>query len=367
MKLSSPENQAETAVTSSLQAFLETDIAPKANCLDTDTIALQRALSQLNQFQFLGLRVPKVYGGLEASLLTFRQVQALIPRYSGAFAFLQTQHQSAASLLANSENQVLKERYLPAMAKGETLIGVGFSQLRRTHNPPLTAIPVEGGYQLAGKVPWITGYGYFQYFIIGATLPDGKALYGVVPLIPTSQPEGGNLEFSSPMQLSVMNATNTVAAKVENWFLSEEEVLFIKPANAIHNSDKKNVLHHGFYALGCARAGLDILENNAGKKELPFLEESHQTLAQKHQSLSEAMFAALPPTETSFQYRLSLRVKAIHLAQRCAHAAVISSSGAANAQSHPAQRVYREALLFSVSGQTKAVMEASLNTIADYV
>ncbi|MFP4694812.1 MAG: acyl-CoA dehydrogenase family protein [Halothece sp.] len=367
MRLSPLEKEPETSLVSSLQGFLKTEIAPQANRLDTDTIALQNALSKLNQLQFFGLRVPKVYGGLEASLLTFRQVQCLIPRYSGAFAFLQTQHQSAASFLATSDNQSLKETYLPEMATGETLIGVGFSQLRRTHDSPLTATPVTGGYQLNGKVPWITGYGYFQYFIIGGTLPSGEALYGIVPFTPTQQPDGGNIAFSPPMQLSVMNATNTVAATVQDWFLREDEVLFIKPATAIHDSDKKNVLHHGFYALGCARAGLDILETAAEKKGLPFLGESYETLSAKHQSLSEAMFAALPPTDTSFQYRLNLRVKAIHLAQRCAHAGVIASSGAANAQSHPAQRVYREALLFSVSGQTKDVMEASLNTITDDV
>jgi hypothetical protein len=163
------------------------------------------------------------------------------------------------------------------------------------------------------------------------------------------------------MELAVMTASNTVSATVENWFLNDSEVVFIKPSDAIHRSDQKNVLHHGFYALGCARAGLDILETAAEKKGLSFLAESYQTLEQEHRSLADAMFLALPPTDTSFEYRLKLRVQAIHLAQRCAQAAVIASSGAANAKTHPAQRVYREALLFSVSGQTRAVMEASLN------
>lgn len=45
---------------------------------------------------------------------------------------------------------------------------------------------------------------------------------------------------------------------------------------------------------------------------------------------------------------------------RCANAAITVSSGAANYQDHPAQRVYREALVFAVSGQTTAVMEATL-------
>ncbi|ERT09187.1 acyl-CoA dehydrogenase family domain protein, partial [Lyngbya aestuarii BL J] len=38
-------------------------------------------------------------------------------------------------------------------------------------------------------------------------------------------------------------------------------------------------------------------------------------------------------------------------------------SGAANLSQHHAQRVYREALVYSISGQTKGLMEASLNTV----
>jgi len=363
MKPISLELQNQTTLLSDLEAFLKTEIAPQANCLDNDTNALDQALRQLNQFGLFGLRIPQIYGGLDADLVTFRQLQTLIPRYSGALAFLQTQHQSAASLLSNSNNTSLKTTFLPPMAKGETLVGVGFSQLRRTHQPPLIAKPVTGGYQLEGKVPWITGYGFFQYFIIGATLPDGEALYGLAPFTPSQQPQGGNIAFGTPLELAIATSTNTVGATVENWFLSDSEVLFVKPGNAIHDSDRKNVLHHGFYALGCARAGLDILETVAGKKGLAFLREHYQTLEQTYRSLSEAMFEALPPTDTTFEYRLKLRVQAIHLAQRCAHAAVIASSGAANARSHPAQRVYREALLFSVAGQTKDVMEASLNQV----
>ena len=60
------------------------------------------------------------------------------------------------------------------------------------------------------------------------------------------------------------------------------------------------------------------------------------------------------------QHFLQLRAQAIDLAVRCAHAAVIVSRGAANGLDHPAQRIYRESLAFSVFGQTTPVMEASL-------
>jgi len=42
---------------------------------------------------------------------------------------------------------------------------------------------------------------------------------------------------------------------------------------------------------------------------------------------------------------------------------VVVSSGAANGTLHPAGRVYREALVYTVSGQTKDVMVATLDRI----
>jgi hypothetical protein len=69
-------------------------------------------------------------------------------------------------------------------------------------------------------------------------------------------------------------------------------------------------------------------------------------------------------SEDTTQERLDLRAWQIELSVRCAHAAVTSSSGAANSLNHPAQRVYREALVFTVSAQTGPVMEATLARIA---
>ena len=342
------------------ESYLRESVAPLASEVDSDSEVLRDALKGMGDRFLLALRVPKAWGGSEVSEETYRRFQQLVPRYSGALAFLQTQHQSAGEMLANSENDSLKQQYLPYMGNGQVLVGVGFSHLRRQGDPPVKAIPVEGGYQLAGEVPWITGFGFFQDFIVGAALPDAQAVYGVVPFVETVQEAGGALAFSEPMELGAIASTNTVTATLTHWFLAEERVVFVKPAGAIHENDKKNVLHHGFVALGCARAGLDILESAAKTKQLPFLKLASESLNGELIRCQAAMMQALPPNSQSWEERLQLRAWAINLAQRCANAAVTVSSGAANYRYHAAQRVYREALVFAVSGQTTAVMEATL-------
>ncbi|HJP83191.1 MAG TPA: acyl-CoA dehydrogenase family protein, partial [Fimbriimonadaceae bacterium] len=108
----------------------------------------------------------------------------------------------------------------------------------------------------------------------------------------------------------------------------------------------------------------------AEKKDLPFLHDSFAKLDQELSSCREATTQAQNEflhsedgSESTTKTRLEVRAWAIDLAVRCAHAAITASSGAANSTSHPAQRVYREALVYTVSAQTPAIMEATLDRL----
>jgi len=340
------------------ETYLREAVAPHATEIDSDADALRDALIGLGDRSLLSLRVPKAWGGAEVSEKTDRTYQEMVARYSGALAFLQTQHQGATGMLAQSENDTLKQKYLPHI-HSRVLFGVGFSQLRHQGVPPVKAIPVEEGYQLDGQVPWVTGWSFFQAFIVGAVLPDGRSVFGVLPFKNTSQNGEGEITFSEPMPLAAMASTNTVTAHLNRWFLNNKDVVFVKPAGWIHENDKKNVLLHGFFALGCARAGLDIVESASQTKQLPFITEAFKDLNQELTACRTVMIQQQPQTMTVAE-KLQLRAWAIDLAVRCAHAAVTVSSGVANSSYHAAQRVYREALAFTVFGQTTAVMEATL-------
>ncbi|HAC65043.1 MAG TPA: acyl-CoA dehydrogenase [Cyanothece sp. UBA12306] len=356
-KISNKSNNEESLLTNAQTYFIE-QIAPQAALLDQDTEALKQAFQEMGERGLLGLNIPQKWGGKAVSETIYRRFQILIARYSGALAFLQTQHQGAIAKLIASPNAPLKQTYLPLMATGETLIGVGFSQLRRHGKPLMQATPVTGGYQLTGTVPWITGWNIFEKFIIGATLPTSETLYAIVPF---REKEG--LSFSPPMELAVMGVTNTVSATLTDWFLPSDRLVSLHPPGTVQESDRKNVLHHGFFALGCAQAGLDILEQACHHKSLPFLQTAWDSLNNELIQCSQGMLGSLCPDRVPYERRLQLRGWAINLANRCSQAAVTASSGGANFLSHPAQRVYREALVFTVLGQTQEVMEETLKQL----
>ncbi|MDJ0573040.1 MAG: acyl-CoA dehydrogenase family protein [Pleurocapsa sp. MO_192.B19] len=345
------------------QIFLQEQIAPLANNIDRDPEVLRTALRGMGDRSLLALKVPSELGGTSLKEVDYHRWQIMLARVSGALTFLQTQHQSAVAMLAKSDNKSLQQKFLPYVATGDALLGVGFSHLRRRGVPIMKATETTEGYLLTGIVPWITGYDFFAHFILGATLPDGRELYGMLPLQNKLQESGGKIALSKPMELMAMAATNTVSAKINQWFLPRDRLIAIKPAGAIHVSSRKNVLNHGFFALGCAYAGLDILFAAGETKQLNFLQESWQFLTARVKKCEEQAIASKLDNNLPYEQQLKLRAKAINLAARCSIAAVIASGGVANDLNSNAGRVYREALLFSVSGQTTDVMEASLKRL----
>ena len=348
-----------------IESFLRSEIAPLANKIDRCQSALKTAIFQMGDRSWLALKVAPELGGTGLSETEYRLLQISMARTSGALTFLQTQHQSAVVKLANGCDR-LQQEFFPGVAQGKSLVGVGFSHLRRSGVPMMQATETTGGYLLSGKVPWITGYNFFTHFILGATLADGRELYGLLPFQNLIQPSGGKITIDRPMELLAVTATNTVSASLARWFLERDRLVGINPPGAIHLSSRGNILNHGFYALGCAYAGLDILQTIAEKKQLAFLPESRQALLQKVEQHQAQAIALMSENDTTYQQKLNWRVAAINLAQRCSQAAVVASGGAANYAHSHAGRVYREALLFSVSGQTTDVMAASLKQLSDF-
>jgi alkylation response protein AidB-like acyl-CoA dehydrogenase len=330
----------------SFESWLQAEIAPQANELDCNSQALKAALQQMGDRGLLALKVPLELGGSGLTDLDYGLLQLKLARVSGALTFLQTQHQSAAVMLSKSQNTFWQQEFLPYMATGKVLIGVGFSHLRRRGIPMVSAEATDSGYLITGEVPWITGYDFFAHFILGATLADGQELYIMLPLQNQVQDRGGSIRLSQSSSLMAIAATNTVSAKINQWQANATQVVAIKPPDSIHQSSRRSILNHGWYAIGCAYAGLDILLSLAAKKQLDFLHKSWRSLhLEVEQSKNKAVDLALNNT-APYEQKLKLRGEMINLAQRCSQAAIIASGGAANYFSSSAARVYREALLY---------------------
>ena len=352
-----------SAIRIAVDEVLQKHVAARAIEIDQNADVLREALSALCAANGMALRRPNAYGGPEMPEQEFRQFQEQSARASGTFSFLMTQHQTAVSMLTKCKNEALKTEYLPKMANGEKLVGIGFSQLRRPGDPIFRATPVSGGYVFEGHVPWITGWTFYPEFLGGAALPDGQAVFAILPFS-AQEAKGGKITLSEPMRLAAMETALTVTADFENWFVPEDRIVFIQPANWAKNNDLVNIVLQGHFAIGCALAGLDTLKLAAEKKSNPAILDAHQALSEELESLREkTREVERGETEMTTDEKYALRAWAIELAVRCAHAAVVASGGAANSVQHHAQRIYREALVFSVSAQTEPIQRATLERL----
>jgi alkylation response protein AidB-like acyl-CoA dehydrogenase len=339
--------------------FLQTVVKPRAQEIDRDPEALREVLAEMGKRNLMALKRPVEYGGPGLDEPAFRRFQEEIARASGSLAFCQTQHQSATAMLSKSDSSELKDAYLPFMADGTKQVGIGFSQLRRPGPPIMRAEPADDGYRLDGSVPWVTGWSFFPEFLVGATLPDGRAVFAVVPL--TEQP---GVKVSPPMELAAMETAMTVSVEFTDFNVASSQVAFIREAGWIANSDMINIALQGHFAIGCALAGLDVLEAANERRKEAFLVETLEALRTELEECRKqtAQAQKLAGEETT-EDRLRVRAWAVDLAFRCAQAAIVCSSGSANSLKHPAQRIYREALVYSVSAQTSAIMAATLSRL----
>src|SRR5258708_5612543 len=188
--------------------FLADWVRPRASEIDQDPAALREALAEMGRRGFLGLRIPREFGGLDLSPIDFRRFQEDSARASGALAFLESQHQSACSLIVRGPNEALRRRLLPDLAAGRESSAIAFSHLRKSGAPALQATIVDGGYRLDGRLPWVTGWGCFTRCVTAATLSDGRILFALHPLV--DSPE---LRPSPPLALSAMGVSQTLVAQ----------------------------------------------------------------------------------------------------------------------------------------------------------
>lgn len=325
-----------------LQDWLAAEVQPQAEAIDQDPAVLATVLRQMGDRGWLGLSLPTTAEEPALSRQEVWQAQAAIAGASGALAFLQTQHQSAAALLAKYGSS---DRPSSNLRCGQPTVGIGFSHLRRSPSP-LQAHWQGDQIILTGQLPWLTGWGFFDEFLIAAPLPDGQTLFC---LIPASAPEWQ----ISPLALAAMGSTGTVAAQLDI-ILSRDRLVTIQPATWIRDRDRQGVLSPTAFACGVARACLRLLPERDS--------DSQNTLKSQLEQLEQAIAPALDKTEPA--EALNLRVQALNLMHRCAQAAVFSAAGAANSLQHPAQRLYREALAFSVLGLTTELQQQYLRAIA---
>ena len=334
------------------------EIAPMACALDTDEAQLREVFTSLARKGYFVLRRPAALDGAPFTNDEKFHWKLMFARTSGTLAFLAAQMQSATSILSASKNTNLAAECISLQRPGSPTLGIGFGYLRRRSDIPLKAVPVPNGYLLNGVVPWGTGYGVFDKLVVGAELPDQTHLLAIVPF---AKAEG--LAISPPLQLAAMGVTQTCRFTIEKYFVPSEQVVDIRNPDWLDRHDESRLAEGAAFAMGCAAAAINSLQRTAVKMKEPASVAAGERFRNEYEDLLDLLLEAVDDELMSAEKKLALRGRAHAFSARVAFAAVTAASGASNLLSHDAQRIYREALSWSILAQTHATRESTLSAL----
>ena len=355
-----PLTDHEIALLARLDEIAQSLLIPRAEAVDMAGEVPRDNLQALARAGLVGVTTPTEWGGQACSGTFLREYTERLTAACGTTWFVLTQHLGSCSTLAGSQNPLPREQFLRAMANGDHWVGVGFGHLRRPQ-PMLRAEKVDGGYVLNGVAPWVTGWPILSGVILGAVMAsdEGRHVYLYAPAV-----ESEGLRSTPPLPLCAMNATATTEVQLTDLFLPDENWLRFSSRDEMARGDLNGIAGAVAPPLGCARGSLRVLRDLAAKRSgLPEIARVADALEREIDTCrSEARRWADGPKDTP-DYKagaLAARAGAILLATRAAHSAVAAAGGAANDRSHPAQRLFREAMFYTLTAQTGDVRDATL-------
>jgi alkylation response protein AidB-like acyl-CoA dehydrogenase len=158
-----------------LQRFLEDDVDPEA--VERDGKIPDHVVQKLREMGAFGIKIPREYGGLGLSQLTYGRAMGLVGTRCGSMVALLSAHQSIGVptplKLFGTEEQ--KKRLLPRLAKGAisafalTEVDVGSDPARMM----TTATPTADGaaYLINGEKLWCTNGTIAELMVVMARTP----------------------------------------------------------------------------------------------------------------------------------------------------------------------------------------------------
>lgn len=356
------ENSSEWApLLACASRIAQTEFEPRANEADRAAGPPKENITRLAEVGLLGLTAPRRYGGYEAPADVFYAYTETLASACGLTTFVQGQHLSACSLVDRSTNEELQHTLLPAWSRAERLCGIAFSHVRRPGTPVLRARIEAQNVVFDGEAPWFTGWGIMDDVVIAGTLSDGRYLYAAGPVR-----DWPGISASEPMALCAMNASGTVTLHCKNYRLPASRILKVITPTEMAATDDAAILMVTAQPLGVMRACAALIGGLARDRNDPLLLEAAQRLERQREDLRERI-GVLRATEGGPEVReeaLRLRAEAIELGVRTAHAALAAAGGRGNALDHTAQRLFREAMFYSLTAQTPAVRAATVRRLA---
>ena len=349
--------------------FADEKVAPRATELDRDDLVPLETLAKMADAGFLGLCVPKEYGGAGMDFLSYCLLIEEVSRADAGVGVTLAVHTSAGTLpimMFGTEEQ--KARWVPPLARGES-IGC-FALTEPETGSDAAAIQaraerVENGYRISGYKQWVTNGRVAGTMILFARA-EGGAREGVTAFVVGMNAEG--ISFGKHAQkMGVISAT-TDDVIFDNVFVPEgdrlgEEGRGLRVALGTLDTGRIGIAAQ---AVGIAEAAFRYAKQYAAGRTTfgkPIAE--HQAIAFKLADMQTKIRAArllvyeaawmkdrkMPLGEAGARAKLY----ASQIANEVAYEAVQVLGGRGYMKDHPVERYYRDARVTEIYEGTSEI------------
>jgi alkylation response protein AidB-like acyl-CoA dehydrogenase len=328
-------------------------LAAGADRADTDLAWPEDSLRLARELGALGWSIPSEFSGQDLDRVAQLKGSEQLAAACLTTAFILSQREAAVRWLLQAGEPV-RQRYLPALARGDGFATVGLSQLTtsRQHRPPsLRARSLAGAYQLDGDVPWVSGADRADVIVTGGVLEDGQQ---VLLLLPRTLP---GVTVEPPLPLAALAGSRTAGLHCAG-VVVPAELLLAGPGQQLVRSG--GGLDTSCLALGLARAAIDFLQQQAVSR--PALQPGAARLTDVL-DVSRQRLHALARATTATDDTLARRIDCTRLVLRSTQAALAVAKGTGFVVPHPAQRWVRQAQFFLVWSCPQPVASALLDEL----
>lgn len=263
-------------------------------------------------------------------------------RVSGCLGFTMWQNLSAFERLFHSPNWQSKNKMVwDQVSSSNALLGLGVTHLMK-EDCPLVGIEKEGTFEVSGEIPWISGIGLFQYFLIGFRIDNHNY---IVHIESEKLLNEKNIKKNT-LDLVAFHGTNSVRLKIDRLEIPKSSlVVKFKLGEKSQNYLTKYV----FPETGMARRALEEVNSiNPNNDDIILLDKALSELESKAEKAIE---------ESNYGDFFDLYVKRDSLINNCIRTLALYEGGKAMTTEGLSGLLNKQSLLLDIVIQPAKVKQ----------
>ncbi|WCK55060.1 acyl-CoA/acyl-ACP dehydrogenase [Aneurinibacillus sp. Ricciae_BoGa-3] len=333
-----PFNQAD------IENVLDEHLLPQVTSID------QEGLYPGDMLRILGDVGAFTLNNNDANDNLFHAIQLIesVGKRCATTAFVVWCHTVAVQLVAQCDNEYLKQKMLHGLTNGTIFGSTGLSNAMKSF-AGMGPILLKGrettsGYKVSGELPFVSNLGSNNWFAIVAETNDKNQVMAFVPCTISG------LSLVERKNLLGMNGTATYACKFHEVMIPSEWIITQHARDYINQVRPEFVLKQAAILLGLIQASLRSIELFRNESEInQYLPVNLDDLKQKLKVIDEKLYRLAKNPYTlgeKMKDVFRLRLQSTYLAMQTTNAEMMHAGAAGYVKSSDPSRRYREAVFF---------------------